>query len=133
MIPPLADVTALSAVVFCALMAALAAFQAALVAGAPLGHLAWGGQDRVLPGKKRVGSAVSIALYAAFALVVLSRAGLVAVLPEGFAAVAIWVLALYFLLGIAMNAVSRSKPERWTMAPLCLALAVLTVLVAVGG
>jgi hypothetical protein len=125
-------VAATSAVVVCVLLGGLAAFQVALLAGAPLGHFAWGGQDRVLPRGKRVGSAVSIALYAVFAVLVLRRAGLVAVLPEGFAAVACWVLAAYFLLGVLMNAASRSKPERWTMAPLCLLLAGLTVLVAAG-
>jgi len=29
-----------------------------------------------------------------------------------------------------LNAASRSRPERWTMAPLCAVLAGLTVLVA---
>jgi len=131
---PLSEgVVAVSAVLFCVLMAGLAVFQSALLAGAPLGHLAWGGQDRVLPRGKRVGSAVSIMLYAVFALIVLREADLVPVLPEGFAAIAVWVLAAYFLLGIAMNAASRSRPERRMMTPLCAALAVLTVLVALGG
>jgi hypothetical protein len=127
-----ATVPVVAAVVLCALLAALAVFQVALIAGAPLGRLAWGGQDRVLPRGKRVGSVVSVALYAAFALIVLSRSGLVPVLPAGVTSVAAWVLAAYFLIGVAMNAASRSRPERWTMAPLCLVLAVLTVLVATG-
>ncbi|TFC55480.1 hypothetical protein E3O62_14060 [Cryobacterium sp. TMT2-15-1] len=114
-------------------MGALAVFQAALIAGAPIGQFAWGGQDRILPTSKRIGSATSIALYAAFALLVLQHAGLIAVIawPE-FADIAIWVLAAYFVLGIIMNGISRSVPERWTMAPLCAVLAVLTVLVALG-
>ncbi len=57
-----------AAALFCAILAALAVFQVALIAGAPLGHLAWGGQDRVLPRTKRAGSVVSVVLYAAFAL-----------------------------------------------------------------
>ncbi|WP_241971264.1 hypothetical protein [Microcella alkaliphila] len=71
----------LAALAFVALMAALALFQLALIAGAPLGHFAWGGQDRVLPTAKRIGSVVSILLYALFAVVVLQRAGLVELLP----------------------------------------------------
>ena len=122
-----------AALAFCALLAALAAFQAALIAGAPLGHLAWGGRDRVLPGGKRIGSLVSIALYLVFALIVLSRAELVAVVPGAVAAVSAWMLVAYFVLGVALNAASRSRPERWTMVPLSLALAVLTLLVALGG
>ncbi|ANP74620.1 hypothetical protein [Cryobacterium arcticum] len=120
-----------AALLFSALMAGLIVFQAALIAGAPLGHFAWGGQDRVLPVQKRLGSAVSIGLYLIFAVLVLQRAGLATVLPwPGVVAVAVWVLAGYFGLGIVMNAASRSRPERWTMAPLCALLAVLTVVVA---
>ena len=126
-------VVASAAGAFVVLMVALAVFQAALIAGAPIGQLAWGGQDRVLPTRKRIGSGISIALYAVFAVIVLERAGLVDVLPwPAVAEVGIWVLAGYFVLGIAMNGISRSRPERWTMAPLCAVLAALTVVVALG-
>lgn len=128
-----ADAAAIIAVTFCVLMGALAVFQAALIAGAPIGQFAWGGQDRILPTGKRIGSAMSIALYAAFALLVLQHAGLIAVTAwPRFTNIAIWVLAAYFVLGIIMNGISRSRPERWTMAPLCAVLAALTVLVALG-
>ena len=120
-----------AAVTFCVLMVGLIIFQAALIAGAPLGHFAWGGQDRVLPVRKRLGSATSIGLYLIFAVLVLQRAGLAEVLPwPGVVSIATWVLAGYFLLGIVLNAASRSKPERWTMAPLCAVLAGLTIVVA---
>jgi hypothetical protein len=123
----------IAATLFCVLMAALAVFQAALIAGAPLGHLAWGGQDRVLPVQKRLGSAISIGLYVVFAVLVLQRAELAGVLPwPGVVDVAVWVLVGYFALGIVLNAISRSRPERWTMAPLCAVLAVLAVIVALG-
>ena len=120
-----------AALLFSAVMAGLIVFQAALIAGAPLGHFAWGGQDRVLPVRKRLGSATSIGLYLIFAVLVLQRAGLAEVLPwPGVVSIATWVLAAYFLLGIVLNAASRSKPERWTMAPLCAVLAGLTIVVA---
>lgn len=120
-----------AAAVFCVLMVGLIVFQGALIAGAPLGHFAWGGQDRVLPIRKRLGSATSIGLYLVFAVLVLQRAGLADVIPwPGFVSVATWVLAGYFLLGIVLNAASRSRPERLTMAPLCAVLTGLTVLVA---
>jgi len=113
------------------LLTALILFQVALIAGAPLGRLAWGGQDRVLPVRKRLGSAISIGLYIIFGVLILQRAGLTTVLPwAGAVRVAVWVLAGYFALGIAMNAASRSRPERWTMAPLCAVLAALTLVVA---
>ncbi|WP_411374424.1 hypothetical protein ACLH0K_15445 [Arthrobacter sp. MPF02] len=119
------------AVLACALLAALAVFQGALIAGAPLGHLAWGGQHRILPAKLRVGSAVSIALYALFAYTALARANLVpALVSGGFTAVATWVLTGYFTLGVLMNGISRSKAERLVMIPTALALAGLYLMLA---
>ena len=126
-----AGLVAGAAMTFCVLMVGLIIFQAALIAGAPLGHFAWGGQDKVLPIRKRLGSATSIGLYLIFAVLVLQRAGLADVIPwPGVVTVAIWVLAGYFLLGIVLNGASRSRPERWTMAPLCAVLGGLTVIVA---
>jgi hypothetical protein len=120
-----------AAILFCVLTAALAVFQIALIAGAPVGHFAWGGKDRILPATKRVGSVISIVLYAVFAIVVLQRAGLVSVIPiQAIVDIGTWVLVGYFLLGVVMNALSPSKPERWTMAPLSLVLAVLSLVVA---
>jgi hypothetical protein len=119
-----------AAVLGCVLLGALAVFQALLVAGQPLGRFAWGGQHEVLPTGLRVGSAVSIALYAAFAVLMLSAADALDVLPTGFVEVAIWVLTGYFTLGIAMNAISRSRPERLVMTPVVLVLAVVCLVLA---
>ncbi|MER3388578.1 MAG: hypothetical protein RJQ01_00970 [Microcella sp.] len=124
--------TTAAAIAFTVIMGGLAVFQLALVAGAPLGRFAWGGQYRVLPAGKRVGSVVSVVLYALFTVVVLQRAGLVDALPTIFVDIGIWVLVAYFALGIIMNGASRSRPERYTMAPLTLVLAVLALLVALG-
>ena len=81
-----------AAVVSLVLLGALAVFQGLLAAGQPLGRFAWGGQHEVLPASLRAGSVVSIALYAVFAVLVLQAAGLLDLLPDGVAAVAIWVL-----------------------------------------
>ncbi|TFB46996.1 hypothetical protein [Cryobacterium tagatosivorans] len=116
---------------FCALLAALALFQLLLIAGLPLGHLAWGGQNRVLPARLRWGSVVSIVLYAAFAFVALERTGIIDVISsDAFIAILMWVIAGYLLLGVVMNLLSKSKPERYTMAPLSLVLGVLAVIIA---
>src|ERR671917_2033912 len=101
----------MAAVVGVVLLAALAVFQTALICGAPLGRFAWGGQHVVLPSRLRIGSAVSIVLYALFALLVLQAAGVVSLLPDGVADVGIWVLTGYLALGVALNAISRSRPE----------------------
>jgi hypothetical protein len=125
--------SSIAAIAICVILGALAVFQLALVCGAPLGHFAWGGADRVLPRAKRIGSAVSILVYAAFGWVLLMKAGLVPMVqPEIVIDVATWVIVVYFALGIPMNAISRSKPERYTMTPVVIVLLVLALIVALG-
>ena len=43
-----------------------------------------------------------------------------------------WVIFAYFVLGIGLNAISRSKPERYTMVPVTIVLAVLSFFIAMG-
>jgi hypothetical protein len=119
-----------AAVLALVVLALLAMFQLALAFGAPLGRLAWGGQHRVLPSRLRVGSVVSVVLYAVFATVIADRAALIDVVPDAVSGVGTWVLAAYFLLGVVMNAISRSIPERATMTPVSAVLAAACVLVA---
>ncbi len=118
------------AVVGVALLAALAVFQVALVCGAPLGRFAWGGQHVVLPPRLRVGSVVSVVLYALFAVLLLQGAGAVDLLPEGVARVGLWVLTGYLALGVALNAISRSRAERLVMTPVALALLAVCLVLA---
>jgi hypothetical protein len=119
-------VVQLAAVVACAILAGLGIFQAALIGGAPLGNMAWGGRHDVLPARLRLGSALSIALYALFAYAALTRAQMVpTAVSETATAVVVWVLTAYFTLGAVMNGISRSKPERLIMTPVALLLAVL--------
>lgn len=122
-----------AAILFCVLLALLAMFQAALIAGAPLGRFAWGGQQERLSPRLRIGSVVAIAIYALFAVIALERVGLVSLMPDpSIASIGIWVIAGYMALGVVMNAISRSKPERYTMTPVALALLALGVAVALG-
>jgi hypothetical protein len=121
-----------AAIALTVILAVLAVFQLALALGAPLGHFAWGGQHRVLPTKLRIGSLVSILIYAVIALLALDRVDLIDVVPDGVSTVGMWIVFAYFVLGIPLNAVSRSKPERFTMTPIVAVLAVLSLLVALG-
>ena len=118
----------------CVVLGLLAVFQACLALGAPWGRLAWGGQhEGRLPGRLRVGSLVSIALYAVFAVVLTDRAGLTDVIAsDGVVRVAAWVLVAYLALGVVMNAISRSRAERAVMTPTALVLAVCALVVAAG-
>lgn len=123
----------IAAVLACAVLAALAFFQAALIGGAPLGKFAWGGQHEVLPPPLRAGSAVSIVLYVFFGYLALAAAALApAVVGGAFISAGIWVLTAYFAIGVMMNAVSRSKPERLVMTPVALVLTLLFLAIAVG-
>lgn len=126
------DTARLATLAAAALLAALAVLQLCVACGAPWGRLVWGGAHRVLPRRLRIGSALSILLYACFAALLLCRAG---ILPGGdhlAIVVLTWVLFAYFVVGIIMNAASRSPAERWTMAPLCAVLASATLVVALG-
>jgi hypothetical protein len=77
----------------------------------------------------RIGSAVSVVLYAVMAAALIARA----TGREGAAlGVIAWVLFGYFALGIAMNAGSRSRSERTAMTPACAVLAGCSLLVALG-
>lgn len=122
----------IAALVATLVLSGLAVVQVLAAAGRPVGRLVWGGQHRVLPRRLRIGSAVSILLYAGFAAVLLSRAG---ALPGGttaFVEVATWVLVAYFAIGILMNGISRSRAERAAMTPACVVLAAAALLVALG-
>jgi hypothetical protein len=122
--------TELYAILAAVILAGLAVFQAALAFGAPIGHFAWGGAHKVLPQKLRISSAVSIVLYGFFAAIILSRAGLISFGDAGLIGTATWILFGYFSLGVVMNGISRSKPERAVMTPVAASLAVLYLLVA---
>lgn len=111
-------------------LGALAVVQVLAAAGQPVGRLVWGGQHRVLPKKLQIGSAVSVGLYAAMLLLLLSRAGALPGGETGFIRIATWVLFGYFALGCVMNAISRSRAERYVMTPATILLAVATLVIA---
>lgn len=120
--------TPIAQTVALAILGALAVLQLAVACGAPWGRFVWGGAHRVLPTKLRWASAASVLLYVGFAWVLVDRAGTA---PSGVARVAVWVLFAYFCLGIVMNLASRSRAERWTMAPACAVLAAASLVIAV--
>ena len=114
------------------LLGLLTLLQIGLILGAPLGAFAWGGQHRVLPARLRFGSAVSIVVYGLIVVIAWDRVGAIDMFPHPFSEVAMWVIFGYFVLGIVMNAISRSKPERNLMVPVSIVLAVLSFLIAMG-
>ena len=122
--------TAIALVSALVLLTALAVLQVLVALGLPLGALVWGGLHKVLPTRLRIGSAVSVILYGAIAAVLLSRAGTFPGGDSAFIRITTWILFGYFVLGGLMNAISRSRPERFTMTPVTIVLAVATLIIA---
>ena len=106
------------------LLGLLSVFQLLLIAGAPLGHFAWGGQHKTLPRNLRIGSIFSIFIYTFIAVCILSKSTIWQIIPVGsFLDIICWIIFAYLVLGIFLNAVSRSKKERYTMTPIAASLA----------
>ena len=125
----------LAAVAAAVLLAGVIAFQVALVAGLPLGEATMGGRaatvDGVLQPPYRaiaVGSAVVLVVAA---WIVLGRAGMVPIFLGGQALVwGAWVVAGFMALNTVTNLSGRHPLERWGMASITLAAAILVGYVA---
>lgn len=123
-----------AALCFVVLIGALVVFQLALAAGAPWGRLAWGGQHPgVLPAGYRIASGVSAVAYGSIAVLALDCSGLIDAFPGRFSEAGMWIVFGFLVLGVLMNAISRSRPERLVMTPVASVLAILALLVALAG
>lgn len=119
------------ALLACVILFGLSLFQAALVLGAPVGKYAWGGNYKVLPISFRIGSFFSIILYLLFAFIILTKVGILqASIDENLISTVMWVLSGYFVIGVLMNAVSRSRSEKLVMTPVAFILAALFLTVS---
>lgn len=102
----------------------LALFQLLLALGAPLGHMAWGGARRVLPGHLRAASLFSMGLALLGAATVGQASGLgPELLPEVFVRPLLGAFVAVFVLSLVGNAASRSRVERLHGVPLTILLA----------
>ena len=108
----------IAAVVGMVLLCGLAVFQVLLALGKPLGKMAWGGRQRVLPSKLRLASALAVPILLWAAYVLAARAGVMPLfLPRGWIYGFTWFFAGYFGLNVLANFVSRSPREKWIMGP----------------
>ncbi|OLT43614.1 hypothetical protein BJF85_21795 [Saccharomonospora sp. CUA-673] len=102
-----------------AALAGLGVFQTGLAAGAPWGHMAYGGgHPGTLPAPLRRVSGAAAVGYVVAAGLVATRRGSVPARRRGLTG-----LAAFMAFGTALNAVSRSPTER-VWAPVCAATAV---------
>lgn len=103
-----------SGIVLSILLLLIAVFQILLAAGYPYGEAAWGGrQGKVLPRTYRIASGFSCLFFVFSVLVVLSKIGLLGLFHSSFVDGYMLFLTVYLGLGVVMNAVSRSKIERY--------------------
>jgi hypothetical protein len=120
----------MAAVLAAAGFVVIAAFQAALALGAPLGQAAWGGRQARLQIRLRIASAVAVVFWILAALIVLGRAGFETLLPDVVERSGTWILVGLLPVGALMNVASSSRWERYLWGPLALILALLTLVVA---
>ena len=113
------------------LLGLLALLHLALVFGAPLGRLVWGGAEAVLPAGKRFASLAAVILLGGFALIALDRAGsLELFLSPAASRIAGWALAAVLVLSVFQNLLSSSRAERRVMLPLSAVLALCSLVLA---
>ncbi|MBK6292253.1 MAG: hypothetical protein IPH85_06455 [Ignavibacteria bacterium] len=106
-------------------------FQIALGLGAPWGRFTLGGKyPDVLPMKARLIPVFSTVVLAFFIAIVLTRAGLIRPDLLEPSRIAIWLPVTYMALGLGLNSVSKSKPERRLWVPVILVMLVCTLIVA---
>jgi len=124
---------AIVASIACLILLGLAVLQAALIGGAPLGRFVWGGQHDVLPVPLRSRSRLAIVAYVVASLIILQGAQVIEILPELFGQIVTFVLAAGFFANFVFSAISPSSSERYLMGGTSLALAALTLIVAIAG
>ena len=128
------ELTVVAALVATGLFAAMAALQAALAAGAPLGtHVLGGRHTGALPPRLRAFSGIAALLLLGFALVMLARTEVIG-WPAAIAGILIpasWAIAGFLALNTLGNVASKSRFERTVLAATTAVLAVLCGFVAV--
>jgi hypothetical protein len=125
-----------AALVATLLFVAMAGFQAALAAGAPLGaHVLGGRNPGMLPGRLRVASAIAAIMLLGFAVVVLARAGAIETPSglDGAIRLGCWIVAGFLVLNTLGNVTSKSPIERRLFAGMTALLAVLAGAIALTG
>ena len=120
------------------LFGALALFQVALALGAPWGAFAYGGraiqEDGTLPITYRLASAVAAVVLVLFAIVILTRAGVIGTAGDStLVSVLSWVIVAFLVLNTLSNVSGKHWIERFVFGGITVVLAVLCAIVAVAG
>ena len=123
----------MTAITGACLFGIVAVITALAALGAPVGEFTMGGRHKVLPGKLRVFALVSLVIQA-FAIIIILQAG--GFMPLWFSIGATKVICIiyasYLVLNTVMNALSKSRKEKFFMTPLSAAACVCFWLTAFG-
>lgn len=120
-----------AALVFVLFAGLVAAFQVALILGAPWGELTLGGRWRgALPMRVRALPLVSTLLLFAFAAIVAARAGIAFMALKSYATSLVWVVVAYCAVGALANAATPSSRERAIWLPVVTSMLILSLIVA---
>ncbi len=93
--------------------------------GLPLGEFTMGGRYKVLPPKFKVMACISLAIQAFAVIVVLQAGGHISLwFSYGITKGICVFFAAYLSLNTIMNALSKSRKERYAMTPLALTAAI---------
>jgi len=112
----------------------VAAFQVALVLGAPWGrYTQGGGTSGALAASGRIFAAVSCLLAILMAGAILARAGVGPLrrLPPRLVTVLAWITTVYAVIAVVLNLITKSTAERAVWAPVSIVLLLLVVTVMV--
>lgn len=105
----------------------------ALVLGSPYGEFAMGGKYMVMPKLMRVKYAVAVFIQI-FGMIILLQTGNVfsTKIPNNVANIGCYVFTAYLTLNTIMNAISKSKKEKYIMTPLTAITAICFFVTAMG-
>lgn len=122
----------IAAILLIILFSIMSIFQFLLVLGLPLGHLAYGGKHKKLPTNLRIMSLIAIGIFIFASIIVLERVELINIFKDRIVSlVIVWILAIYFTIGVVMNLISRSKWEKRIMTPIATVITVFCYIVAI--
>ncbi len=113
--------TRLAALIYAGLAVVLVGFQISLSLGAPLGHLAMGGNwPGVFPTALRIAALFQALVIVLLSFVVLHRAGVIS--KPRFPNWAIWAVLAFSTLAVIANLATPSSAERALWAPVAIVM-----------
>ena len=127
-----------AAIAAAVLFGVVALFQLALALGIPWGAFAFGGRavrdNGTLPPAYRAASAVTAVVLVLFAVVILTRAGVIGASGDStLVTVMSWVIVAFMAINTPMNLLGRHWLEKYVFGGITLVLVVLCAVVAASG